>query len=84
VDEVSHDHYFLRSTVHEMLQIAADIEAHAADGWLTAAPFRDRLDCGRKVAILVLEFFDRHGVMLRRGTLRRIQPRFLDLFAPTT
>jgi selenocysteine-specific elongation factor len=84
VDEVSHDHFFLRATVHEMLQIAADIEAHAPDGWLTAAPFRDRLDCGRKVAILVLEFFDRHGVMLRRGTLRRIQPRFLDLFAPTT
>jgi selenocysteine-specific elongation factor len=84
VDEVSHDHFFLRATVHEMLQIAADIEAHAADGWLTAAAFRDRLDCGRKVAILVLEFFDRHGVMLRRGTLRRIQPRYLDLFAPTT
>jgi selenocysteine-specific elongation factor len=84
VDEVSHDHFFLRTTVHEMLQIAADIEAHAADGWLTAAPFRDRLDCGRKVAILVLEFFDRHGVMLKRGTLRRIQPRYLDLFAPTT
>lgn len=84
VDEVSHDHFFLRTTVHEMLQIAADIEAHAPDGWLTAAPFRDRLDCGRKVAILVLEFFDRHGVMLRRGTLRRIQPHYLDLFAPTT
>lgn len=84
VDEVSHDHFFLRTTVHEMLQIAADIEAHAPDGWLTAAPFRDRLDCGRKVAILVLEFFDRHGVMLKRGTLRRIQPRYLDLFAPTT
>ncbi|PTR33919.1 selenocysteine-specific elongation factor [Luteibacter sp. OK325] len=84
VDEVSHDHFFLRTTVHEMLQIAADIEAHAADRWLTAAPFRDRLDCGRKVAILVLEFFDRHGVMLKRGTLRRIQPRYLDLFAPTT
>jgi len=84
VDEVSHDHFFLRTTVHEMLQIAADIQAHAPDGWLTAAPFRDRLDCGRKVAILVLEFFDRHGVMLRRGTLRRIQPHYLDLFAPTT
>ncbi|HVI55957.1 MAG TPA: selenocysteine-specific translation elongation factor [Luteibacter sp.] len=84
VDEVSHDHFFLRATVHEMLQIAADIQSHAEDGWLTAAPFRDRLDCGRKVAILVLEFFDRHGVMLKRGTLRRIQPRYLDLFAPTT
>jgi len=84
VDEVSHDHFFLRTTVHEMVQIAADIEAHAPDGWVTAAQFRDRLDGGRKVAILVLEFFDRHGVTLRRGTLRRIQPRYLDLFAPST
>jgi len=84
VDEVSHDHFFLRTTVHEMLQIAAGIEATDVEGWLTAAPFRDRLDCGRKVAILILEFFDRHGVMLKRGTLRRIQPRYLDLFAPTT
>jgi selenocysteine-specific elongation factor len=83
VDEVSHDHFFLRATVHEMLQVAADIAAQTAEGWLTAAQFRDRLDGGRKVAILVLEFFDRHGVTLRRGTLRRIQPRYLDLFAPT-
>lgn len=83
-DEVSHDHFFLRTTVHEMVQIAADIEAHAPDGWVTAAQFRDRLDGGRKVAILVLEFFDRHGVTLRRGTLRRIQPRYVDLFAPST
>lgn len=82
VDEVSHDHFFLRTTVHEMLQVAAEIADHAPDGWLTAAQFRDRLDGGRKVAILVLEFFDRHGVTLRRGTLRRIQPRYLDLFAP--
>jgi selenocysteine-specific elongation factor len=80
VDEVSHDHYFLRATVHDMLSIAADIATQAADGWLTAALFRDRLDCGRKVAIQVLEFFDRHGVTLKHGTLRKVQPRYLDLF----
>ena len=42
--------------------------------------FRDRLDNGRKVAIQILEFFDRHGVTLRRGDLRRVNPRRLDLF----
>ncbi len=38
------------------------------------------MDNGRKVAILILEFFDRHGVTLRRGDLRRVNPRRLDLF----
>ena len=33
-----------------------------AEREFTAAQFRDRLDNGRKVAIQILEFFDRHGV----------------------
>ena len=49
-------------------------------GEFTAAQFRDRLDNGRKVAIQILEFFDRHGVTMRRGDLRRINPQRLDLF----
>jgi len=80
VDEIAHDHFFLRATVHEMLLIAADVAAQADDGRFTAAQFRDRLDNGRKVAIQILEFFDRQGVTLNHGTLRRIQPRYLDLF----
>ncbi|WP_267220357.1 selenocysteine-specific translation elongation factor [Dyella silvae] len=80
VDEVAHDHYFLRTTTHEMVLIAADIAVHAPDGRFTAAQFRDRLDNGRKVAIQILEFFDRQGVTLNRGTLRSIQARYLDLF----
>jgi len=82
VDEVAHDHFFLRATMHEMTLIAADLAAHAADGRFTAAQFRDRLDNGRKVAIQILEFFDRQGVTLNRGTLRSIQARYLDLFGP--
>lgn len=81
-DEVAHDHFFLRTTVHEMAQVAADLAARADDGQFTAAQFRDRLDNGRKVAIQILEFFDRQGVTLNRGTLRRVQVRYLDLFAP--
>ena len=49
-------------------------------GEFTAAQLRDRLDNGRKVAIQILEFFDRHGVTLRRGDLRRINKHRLDLF----
>jgi selenocysteine-specific elongation factor len=63
-----------------MARIAADVAAQAADGRFTAAQFRDRLDNGRKVAIQILEFFDRQGVTLNRNTLRRIQARYLDLF----
>ncbi len=82
VDEVAHDHYFLRTTTHEMVLLAADIAGQAADGRFTAAQFRDRLDNGRKVAIQILEFFDRQGVTLNRGTLRRVQARYLDVFGP--
>ncbi len=82
VDEVAHDHFFLRETVNEMVDIASDIAARAPKGEFTAAQLRDRLDNGRKVAIQILEFFDRHGVTLRRGDLRRMNRHRLDLFRP--
>jgi selenocysteine-specific elongation factor len=82
VDEVAHDHFFLRPTMHDMVLIAADLAAHAADGSFTAAQFRDRIDSGRKVAIQILEFFDRQRVTLNRGTLRRVQLQYIDLYGP--
>ena len=85
VDEIAHDHFFLRQTVNEMVSIAADVAANAAGGVFTAAEFRDRLDNGRKVAIQILDFFDRHGVTLHKGDVRRINRHRLDLFgAPVT
>lgn len=82
VDEVAHDHFFLRPILHEMVLIVVDLAAQAADGRFTAAQFRDRIDSGRKVAIQILEFFDRQGVTLNRGTLRTVQLRYLDLYGP--
>ena len=80
-DEIAHDHFFLRETVREM--VAHCVEAAETEGRaFSAAQFRDRVDNGRKVAIQILEFFDRHGVTLRRGDLRRINPHRLDLFGP--
>ncbi|QDE41637.1 selenocysteine-specific translation elongation factor [Luteibacter pinisoli] len=79
-DQVAHDHFFLRPVMHEMVLIAADIAAHAPDGRFTAAEFRDRLDNGRKVAIQILECFDRQGVMLNRGTRRSLRADYLDLY----
>ncbi len=78
VDEVAHDHFFLRGTVAEMVAILEHLSV--VHGSFTAAQFRDAVENGRKVAIQILEFFDRHGVTLRRDDLRRINPHRLDLF----
>jgi selenocysteine-specific elongation factor len=80
VDEVALDHFFLRATVAEMVGIMVDLSQTGPAGQFIASQFRDRLDNGRKVAIQILEFFDRHGVTLRRGDLRRINRHRLDLF----
>ena len=81
-DEIAHDHFFLRSAVQEMIAILAEEAALAAGGAVTAAQFRDRVANGRKVAIQALDFFDRHGVTLRQGDLRRVNRHRLDLFGP--
>jgi selenocysteine-specific elongation factor len=82
MDEVAHDHFFLRDTVAEMVQICVNLAAESDKGEFTAAQFRDQVNNGRKVAIQILEFFDRHGVTLRRGDLRRMNCHRLDLFRP--
>ncbi|PZQ47984.1 MAG: selenocysteine-specific translation elongation factor [Rhodovulum sulfidophilum] len=82
VDEIAKDHFFPRATTAEMAGFARDLSAAAPEGWFAAAAFRDRMDNGRKVAIQILDFFDRAGLTLRRGDLRRINPHRADLFGP--
>ena len=82
VEEIAHDHFFTRPVVERMAAIAIDIAAAAPDGRFSAADFRDRLDNGRKVAIQILEFFDKHGFTIRRQDLRRINPARIEFFAP--
>ncbi|MFC0201199.1 selenocysteine-specific translation elongation factor [Paracoccus rhizosphaerae] len=79
-DQIAQDHFFAREVTARMVAILRDVAAQSADGWFTAAAFRDRVQNGRKVAIEILDFFDRHGVTLRRGDLRRLNPHRLDLF----
>ena len=71
--EVAPDQFFLSETVAEMAGIAAAIAEADPAGTVTAAAFRDRLANGRKVAIQVLEFFDRAGVTVRIGDERRVR-----------
>lgn len=63
-----------------MIGILSDMDAAFDSGWFIAARFRDRVDSGRKVAIQILEFFDRNSVTIRRGDIRRLNRRKLDLF----
>ena len=77
VVELAPDHFFLRPVVAEMIGIA-----NGFDHEFSAAEFRDRLDNGRKLAIQSLEFFDRHGITIRRGDLRRAVPQKAGHYGP--
>ena len=77
VVEVAPDHYFLRPVVAEMVGIVNGF-GHE----FSAAEFRDELDNGRKLAIQILEFFDRHGITIRRGDLRRAVPQKAGQYGP--
>lgn len=78
--EVAHDHFFLRGALAEIVEIARDLAGAVPDAQFSAAQFRDRVGGGRKLAIHILEFLDRHGVTLRRGDWRRINRSRLHLF----
>jgi len=60
---VAHDHFFLTDAVRQLADIAGEVAR--SDGTARAAPFRDRIGGGRKVAIQILEFFDRVGYTRR-------------------
>ncbi|WP_018634272.1 selenocysteine-specific translation elongation factor [Neomegalonema perideroedes] len=79
-DQIAHDHFFAREVTQEMARIARRLAEESADGWFTAPAFRDQVRNGRKVAIEILDFFDRLGLTLRRGDMRRINPHRADLF----
>ncbi len=80
VQEIANDHFFLAETVVEIADIVRALGA--GDGnTFTAADLRDKLDNGRKVAIQILEFFDRHGLTMRRGDARRINKPKQALFS---
>ncbi len=60
---VAHDHYFTAEAIADLARRVAAIAAR--DGAARAAPLRDDIGGGRKVAIHILEFFDRVGYTRR-------------------
>ena len=60
---VAHDHYFTADAVAQLAALIAELNAE--NGSARAADLRDRIGGGRKVAIHILEFFDRIGYTRR-------------------
>ncbi|MDP3538513.1 MAG: selenocysteine-specific translation elongation factor [Azonexus sp.] len=60
---VAHDHYFSAGAVADLAHRIAAL--NISDGCARAAPLRDQIGGGRKVAIHILEFFDRIGYTRR-------------------
>lgn len=60
---VAHDHYFTASAVAALARYVATLNAE--HGFARAANLRDQIGGGRKVAIHILEFFDRIGYTRR-------------------
>jgi len=72
--EIAEDRFLLRETLREIAAILESLSAQAEGGMVGAADLRDRLDNGRKVAIQILEYFDRQQITARRGDLRVLDP----------
>jgi selenocysteine-specific elongation factor len=71
VVELAPDRFFLRDAAVALGEAAHAVSAEVPDGWFTAAQYRDRIGIGRGLAIQVLDYFDRRGVTVRRGDLRK-------------
>jgi selenocysteine-specific elongation factor len=71
VVRITTDMYFLASSVEQLRQT---LRKYLTDkGEMTAASFRDLIGSSRKYTIPLLEFFDRDGLTIRIGDIRRLK-----------
>lgn len=77
VEEIGHDRFFTRGAVRDMVSILRDLPAASSGGFVVTADFRDRLGCGRRVAVEILEYFDGLGITLQRKSGRRLNPHWI-------
>ena len=71
VVRVTTDMYFLASSIE---QLRATLKNYLTDkGEMTAASFRDLINSSRKYTIPLLEYFDRDGLTIRIGDVRRLK-----------
>jgi selenocysteine-specific elongation factor len=63
--------YFLAGSIAQLRQT---LTKHLIEnGEMTAAAFRDLIGSSRKYTIPLLEFFDRDGLTIRIGDIRRLK-----------
>ena len=68
---VAHDHFFTKQAVENLSTIIQKLtDLH---GSVRAAEFRDQIHVGRKLAIQILEFFDRIGYTRRTGEQHQLR-----------
>jgi selenocysteine-specific elongation factor len=71
VVRVTTDMYFLASSIEQLRQTLRTHLTEKAE--MTAASFRDLIGSSRKYTIPLLEFFDRDGLTIRIGDIRRLK-----------
>lgn len=68
VFQIVRDLFYSARRVEELAVIVAGVARDSDENRIRAAVFRDRIGCGRKRAIQILEFFDRVGYTRRTGS----------------
>ncbi|MGA9033505.1 MAG: SelB C-terminal domain-containing protein, partial [Sulfuricaulis sp.] len=63
--EVMRDRFFTREAITELARIVSELAME--NGAVTASEFRDHIGTGRKLAIRILEYFDKTGFSRRVG-----------------
>ena len=69
--EVMRDRFFTREAIAELARIVSELAAENSE--VTASEFRDHIGTGRKLAIRILEYFDKTGFSRRVGDAHRVR-----------
>ena len=69
--EVMHDRFFMSEAIAELARMVSELAGEK--GEVTAAEFRDHIGTGRKLAIRILEYFDKTGFSRRVGDAHRVR-----------
>ncbi len=71
VYRVADNRYFLPEDIWELARIVEALISTSSDHRMSVISFRDTSGIGRNLAVQVLEFFDRVGLTVREGNVRR-------------
>src|SRR3989441_8091182 len=73
--EIMRDRFFTSEAIAELARMVSELAEEK--GEVTAAEFRDHIGTGRKLAIRILEYFDKTGFTRRVGDAHRVRDQTL-------